>query len=118
MTPARAAELIQSAINQSKEGYTLEEVLTEIVEGRSVLLTSENALLVAKLYGRHGRITAHGWLGAGSLTELIDEIMPQAEAWARRQGASRMTVDGRRGWARALRDSGFEEESVTVGKDI
>ena len=118
MNPDKIAELIQAAIDQSNENYTLIEVLEEITSGRAALFVEGESVLVAKLYGRNGQITAHGWLGAGNLDELTDKTMPRAEEWARGQGASRMTVDGRRGWVRALHKGGFKEEMVTVGKSL
>lgn len=118
MTPERIAELVQSAIDQSNEDYQLLEVLEEIVSGRSVLFQGERSILVANLHKHNETLTAHGWLGAGDLDELTTHIMPQAQAWATAQGATRMTITGRRGWVRALKNGGFSEESVTVGKDI
>lgn len=112
------ADLIRAAIEQTYEPYTVEEVVTEIREGRSALFAGESSVMVCTLHRHNDEITGHVWLAGGDLEELRDVLRPQAEEWARANGAAYATIDGRRGWVRALKEHGFKEVSVTVRKAL
>jgi len=113
-----AAKLIQAAIDQSHEIFTLDEVADEIEAGRSTAFVGERSIMVCTLQKHHDEITGHAWLAGGDLDELRDVLRPQAEGWARANGASHTTIDGRRGWIRALKDNGYGEVAVTLRKRI
>jgi hypothetical protein len=57
------------------------------------------------------------WLGGGELGELL-AMRPGVEAWARAQGAQAARINGRRGWARALRGGGFEACDAELRKAL
>lgn len=113
-----AVKLIEAAVAQSHEPYAVDEVLREIDEGRSVPFIGERSILIANLQAHHDVITAHGWLGGGDMAELVTRIRPASERWAKAEGAAYATIDGRRGWVRALRDHGYDEVSVTMRKAL
>lgn len=113
-----AADLLRRAIEHSYQKFTLEEVAAEISEGRSTLFRGERSVMVCTLQKHHDEITGHVWLAGGDLDELRDVLRPQAEAWVKANGGSYATIEGRRGWVRALRDQGFEEVAVTVRKRL
>lgn len=108
--------LIQRAIDRAYEPYTLDEVADEIESGRSTIFIGERSALICQLQSHNGVISGHGWLAAGDLDELCYTLGPMAEDWARQNGATSVTIDGRRGWVRALARTGYKEQSVTVRK--
>lgn len=110
--------VMQAAINEWHEPYTLEEVAAEIEAGRSTVFVGERSILVCQLSAHNGVITGHCWLGGGEMQEIRDVLAPQAEAWAKANGAQYATIDGRQGWARVFRDSGYQIASVTVRKEL
>lgn len=55
---------------------------------------------------------------AGSGMEIWLHLLPQIEAWAKAIGARVIEVRGRKGWARALKSSGYAERAVIVGKEL
>lgn len=110
--------LLRAVIDQSYQPYTLEEVRHEIEAGRSELFRGDQSVMVCRLSQHHDEITGHCWLAAGDMDELREVLAPRAEFWARMNGASYATIDGRKGWARALKDIGFEEVSVTLRKRL
>lgn len=59
----------------------------------------------------------HGFLAGGDLQEIkrFDGGLVDA---ARALDCARITVTGRRGWVRALRDIGYVERWSTVAKDV
>lgn len=118
MDGARLIALIQSAIDESYENFTTQEVIAEIEAGRSALFAGRDSFMVATLHRHHDELTGHAWLGGGDLDELRDVIRPQSEAWAKENGARYATIEGRRGWVRALKQDGYREVSVTVRKTL
>ena len=55
------------------------------------------------------------WLAGGELDEL-QRYQPALENYARSEGCSRIEIDGRKGWERAL--DGYKAERVILTKDI
>jgi hypothetical protein len=111
-----AADLIRAAIEQTYEPYTVEEVVAEIEKGHATLFAGETSVMVCTMHRHNDEMSGHVWLAGGDLEELRDVLRPQAEEWARANGAAYATIDGRRGWVRTLKEHGFEEVSVTVRK--
>jgi hypothetical protein len=58
------------------------------------------------------------WLAGGDLGEIVNELVPRAEAWGREQGCDRVWIMGRDGWRRVLRASGYGAASTLLTKDL
>lgn len=98
--------------------YTSADVWNEIREGRATLWPGNQSTAVTTVIecpqGRRFNI----WVAAGDMTELIEEIYPAMEQAARELGCRSVTITGRRGWVRALRDIGFKEAATVVAKEL
>ena len=53
----------------------------------------------------------HLFLAGGDLDELKG-MVPMWQSWARFNGCSKLTLAGRRGWERALKDQGWKADLV------
>lgn len=60
---------------------------------------------------------AHIWLAGGDLEEL-DRGLASVEAFARASHCKRVTVWGRRGFARHLKTRGYDLQFVSLAKDL
>jgi hypothetical protein len=58
------------------------------------------------------------WLAGGSLVELVGQLLPRAEAWARAEGCRRLLIIGRPGWERALKSHGFAPLARLIAKEL
>lgn len=58
------------------------------------------------------------WLAGGDLAELVVELRPTAEAWARGQGCRRLLIIGRAGWERALKSKGYAPLARIIAKEL
>lgn len=93
------------------EGDPEAELIAKLRAGQAQLWLGEKSAMVTEVTaGPDGRCL-HGWLSGGDLTEIIS-LIPGALAWARTMGCVEATIDGRRGWARALRPLGFAGETI------
>lgn len=57
-------------------------------------------------------------VGAGDLDEILTDLRPRLEADAVTLGCSDVMVSSREGWARALKDHGYEPWQVSVRKGL
>jgi hypothetical protein len=98
--------------------YTIGWLDAEIWSGRARAWCTDEAAIVAtlKIYPAGGR-EVHGVIAAGELN-AIRRLIPHAEIWGREQGAIVAGIESRAGWARALRDDGYELHQTTLRKEL
>lgn len=115
---ARCSEWISDALPYADGVYTMDDVKDRIFSGDATFWPGERSALITTIYDYPQARWLMLWLAGGDLGELRAILRPVAEAWGRRHGCSRSIILGRAGWARALRDDGYEQIAVMVGKDL
>ena len=92
---------------------------TQVLEGRGWPIIGERSAMVVELQVFPGGArVVHVRAGAGDLRELIEVLAPRGEQWGRELGCRYAMIEGRAGWARALKDYGWKLEHVTLRKDL
>jgi hypothetical protein len=94
--------------------------LNEMVQsGRAQFWRSASsaALTEIKIYPS-GAMDLHGLVAAGDVAEVRDILVPQAEAWARAMGCIGFVIESRPGWAKLLKNKGFEPHQLAVRKEF
>ena len=80
---------------------------------------SENSAALTEIRSYpSGAADLHGLVAAGDIEEVRDILVPQAEAWARQIGCVGFSIESRPGWARLLKNNGFEPHQVAVRKEL
>jgi len=87
--------------------------MADLASGQAQLWVGETAAMVTQCVDEPAGRSLHVWLAGGDLAEIL-RLKPGVEAWGRAQGCSRVTLNGRKGWARVLRPLGF----VIVGDEL
>jgi len=107
-TWAAAAPFLQAALDHADDGTTLAGVKSDIDDGLAQLWI--DAPLAGACVTRRCGDTLEVWLMGGTVAHLplLDAIMDAA----RRDGCTRMTLDGRPGWQRLL--PGWRVRTVTL----
>ena len=97
--------------------YTIQHVDHLYLSGRATLFTSENAAILAelKVYPT-GAMDVHGLLAAGDLSEIVNELIPQAEAWGREEGCIGALIDSREGWGKVMKKHGYALHQQAIRK--
>lgn len=90
-----------------------QDVLADLQVGRAQLWPGEASAMVTRCVVDDRGPCLHVWLAGGDLVDIL-RLKPGIEAWARAQGCERVTINGRQGWARVLRRSGY----VRVGDEL
>lgn len=82
------------------------ELIAEIAAGRAQLWPGETAAMVTQCVVEPQGRALHVWLAGGDLAGIM-ALKPGVEAWGRAMGCQYVTIEGRAGWARVLRRSGY-----------
>ena len=99
--------------------YTI-EWLDEQILGQAVRLwVGRGAAIVAQLKAYPtGARDIEGLIAAGDLGEIVNELIPAAEAWGREQGCIGAIIQSREGWARVLKGQGYAVHQVALRKEL
>jgi len=96
--------LIEAALARSPEGFTVEDLNTEIEAGRAMFWAGENSAAVT--YVRPMR-AMWIWAAGGNARELAG-MSAACEAEAKRLGCDVVIAGGREGWSRVLQPIGYQ----------
>lgn len=83
-----------------------QDILADLQAGRAQLWAGEASAMVTQCVADEQGPCLHVWLAGGNLADIL-RLKPGVEAWARALGCGRVTINGRKGWARVLRRSGY-----------
>jgi hypothetical protein len=114
---ARLSPLLIPALERAGT-HRLQDVRAAVEAGEAQFWRGTASVIVTELQVYPLRRVLHAWLGGGDLAEITGRMRPEIEAWAVRQGCSRVTIEGRLGWPRALRDHGYEAGSLICSKEL
>ena len=109
---------IAKAIKRNGHDTTVDQVIAGIEAGKLVLYSSANSCLVAAYEDGPDGLEGYGIYVAGSLKEIVNEVLPAAEADARKRGAVRIYQNGFKGYQRVLNKAGFRLKTVLMQKEL
>lgn len=98
----RAAPLIAKALRYQDE-HDLDYVKREIEERRAQLWHGRHSVIVTRIVKRLDGLACVIWLASGQMRELVEEMLPDVEAWAKENGCLKVVIVGRKGWVRKLK---------------
>lgn len=115
---ARCRHWIEGALEHDGGLYLIEDVEAAIEAGEATFWPGRESACVTQFWEFPRAKALNFWLAGGDLEELLGEMLPEIEAWARAHDCTRLVVAGRRGWARAMRKHGYAEYWTALGKEI
>ena len=93
------------------------ELFSDLMAGRAQLWAGDRSAMVTQCVAGDPGPCLHVWLAGGELAEILD-MKPGIEAWARAQGCTHVTIDGRAGWTRVLRRHGYAPRGVELERRL
>lgn len=99
--------------------HTIEWLDEQIATGRAFVWFGQKAAIVAaiKEYPT-GTKAIHGLCEAGDPQEVIETLIPAAEAWGRQQGCQFAEIQSRPAWARLLKGRGYLPFQTSILKEL
>lgn len=115
MTPYR--DLLESAIVHCGGTHLFEDVVDMVETGQMFFWPAEKSCLVTEVVDYPRKRLLHVFLAAGSLEE-IKRMEPSIRAYGEYLGCDAVTLSGRKGWTKALKDMGYAHVHTTMGREI
>jgi hypothetical protein len=98
--------------------HDLADVLAMVLSDEAQFWPGRESAVITEVLTLPKVKALHVWLAGGNMAELIDEMLPAMENFARLAGCDRFSVAGREGWERVLRKKGFEPAWRVVAKEL
>ena len=121
--PLRVGSDIRDALEHGNGEREVEDVIQELLRGDKQLwmktINDDFVLtVITQVYDTpRKRVCEITYLGGEEVMGFIGDIK-EIELWARENNCTDITVIGRKGWERALRDKGYSPRYVTIGKKL
>lgn len=114
----RCKKWLEDALEYNDTGQTLDDVERGLQTGEYLLWPGRNSAVVTEHFETPQGKFLNFFLAGGDLDELAQMLKP-IEDWARADGVSKITLYGRRGWARSfMKQAGYQTRWVVMTKDI
>lgn len=99
--------------------YSPEWLDAMVFTGQFHLFTAENSAILAaiKVYPT-GFKELEGQAAVGNLDEIVRQLIPQAEDFARSQGCSAAVIESRAGWAKTMKRYGYHLHQTAIRKAL
>jgi hypothetical protein len=109
---------VEAALEYSGGTHDFEDVV-QMVEGhRLQLWPAKNSVVLTEVIDYPRLKNLHYFLAGGDLDEL-SRMRPLIESWGKSIGCTRVTLAGRRGWAKTfLKDEGYSPQWSVLAKDL
>lgn len=114
----RCAKWIAAALEHAGGTHTMDDVRDLIDEGRLQLWPGERSAVVTEIVEYPRAKDLHFFLAGGDMDEMR-RMRPVIEQWGAAMGCTRVTLAGRRGWARSfLGGEGYQERWTVMVKEM
>ena len=106
---------IERALASGGGTHQLRHVLDALVDQSAQLWIRGDSLLITEVNDTPLLRELHIWIATGELEECI-ALSEDVAQWGSLNGCQAMTLDGRLGWKRALRQRGWEPLTIQMYK--
>ena len=112
---SRVKDLLESALEYSDGLSSIDDVRDMLAENRGDLWVGKKSAIVTQSLEGEGIKVLLYYLAGGDLTEL-KEMTKHIESLAKEVGCSKVLINGRAGWGKAL--GGYKERTRVFEKEI
>lgn len=98
--------------------HRIEELDAKVADGSALFWFTDTSAIAGEVQRFPGALVLHCLCATGDMAEIVNELAPRAEEWAKRAGCSHVTVESREGWARVLKSRGYGIHTITLGKAL
>lgn len=113
----RVKRWLEAALEYSNGTHTIDDVKAAIDADKLLLITHPQCAMVFEIIVYPRMKVLHGFLCGGDL-EAIKSFNPKLDTLARKLGCRKISIAGRHGWGRALKDIGYSHAFSVVSKEL
>ena len=113
----RCRPWIEAALVHANGTHIWADIVAMIETGRVQLWPAPDGCIVSEVVEYPRKRVLNVFLGGGSLEQLAD-MHGDVIAWAKVQGCTAATIQGRKGWERAFKPYGWQHTHTTLTKDF
>ena len=104
---------LEPALARGGKTHTFEDVVNAVITGDMQLWHTKRGAAVTQIID-HPRKRVLFWFLAGGELEQVLDFQQSIRAFGRANGCEAMMLAGRKGWARALIDHGWQSSGVVM----
>ena len=109
---------VEAALEYSGGTHGIEDIAEGLKTGRFQLWPADDSVVVTEIIIYPRLKNLHFFLAGGNLDELR-LMRPLIEAWGKQIGCTRVTLAGRKGWAKTfLADEGYAPKWHILSKEL
>jgi hypothetical protein len=109
---------VEAALEYSGGTHNFDDVAEMVEDYRLQLWPAKNSVVLTEIIVYPRLKNLHYFLAGGDLDEL-SRMRPLIESWGKSVGCTRVTLAGRRGWAKTfLKDEGYSPQWSVLAKEL
>ena len=112
----RLRDKVQHALDHAGNTHQIEDLIDGVVEGLFQVWYHPRALVLTQIVNLPRAKICNFFIAAGDKKVILEMLLPSVESWAKEQGCDRVTLIGRDGWQRELRNRGWQNRAALVAK--
>lgn len=113
----RCREWIESALELSGGTHNFNDIKAGVHSLRYQFWNAERGCAVTEIVDFPRKRVLHVFLAGGDLDQILD-MESSAVEFAKKHGCEGMTLAGRKGWTRALKDYNWKEAFTVLAKEL
>jgi hypothetical protein len=109
---------VEAALEYSGGTHNFDDVAEMVGDHRLQLWPASNSVVLTEIIVYPRLKNLHYFLAGGDLDEL-SRMRPMIESWGKSIGCTRVTLAGRKGWAKTfLKDEGYSPQWSVLAKEL
>ena len=109
---------VEAALEYSGGTHNFDDVAEMVEQNRLQLWPAKDSVVLTEIIVYPRLKNLHYFLAGGDLDEL-SRMRPLIESWGKSVGCTRVTLAGRRGWAKTfLKDEGYSPQWSVLAKEL
>lgn len=113
----RCKDWIQAALEYSGGTHEWSDIVEGIHSLRYQFWPAEKGCAVTEIIMFPKKKIFHVFLAGGEMDQIVD-MNDSAAQFAKAQGCDGMSIAGRKGWSRVLKNEGWTESFTTLAKEL
>ena len=114
----RLRQHVEAALEYSGGTHQFEDVLEMVEKNKLQVWPATQSIVLTEIIVYPRLKNLHYFLAGGDLDEL-SRMRPMIESWGKSLGCTRVSLAGRRGWAKTfLKDEGYSPQWTVLAKTL